>query len=653
MPAGRDARFEFMLPTDKPVKTAARPGAWAPLLAAAVLLGGLAAELGFRARRGAAVPAAAGFDLYVVGDSTAAGEPYAPGITLAGLVSGMFGGRLAGGEIRVTDLSRPGESVYPQSMAFERALRGRRSGGPGAVLVYAGHNDAGREEGLAPFELLRESFLSRSVLLSEAFFYAEKYFPSLRARTRRAYALRLRRVVELSRGQGLTPVLATAVSNLADMDPGLAPERGLTAGEAVGVLRAGLALEEAGKRAEALAFYSVKAAEFPGLRAYLQYRSAKCWQGLGRADKAGEAYAAAAATGARDNFGRAGEDQNAVVRALAAEYGVPLVDAARLFADRSPVGTPGAALFSDGHHPNMAGYLLLAGGYAAALSERYGEQVRRRYAGPEDAFRAFSYGAQERALALVYSGRWYFSAAAGHAYPFQRLSLAREAFGAALALAPGNFSALFGLGLTEAAARSGLLTDEAGLDWLGANGFFYGTQYRLDAARLADALRRFSDAGVPPRLLAEIKAAAGGEAAVAEDRGRSKALADAAVDKALAGDYPGAEALLRRALRLYGGNAEALMTLCSVLARSGRTAEAAEACAGAALAVETDPRNRLPGLELLAAEASLEASELLTSLGRKKEAAETLRACLRKAPPGWARLGEAEARLKKTGSSRP
>ncbi|PKM96630.1 MAG: hypothetical protein CVU79_12510 [Elusimicrobia bacterium HGW-Elusimicrobia-3] len=622
-------------------------------MAAAVLLGLLAAEAGVRNRHGAAAPATSGFDLYVVGDSTAAGEPYAPGITLAGLVSGMFGGRLAGREIRVTDLSRPGESVYPQSMAFERALRGRRPGGAGAVLVYAGHNDSGREEGLAPFELLRESFLSRSALLSEAFFYAEKHFPFLRARTRRAYSLRLRRVIELSLEHGLRPVLATAVSNLADMDPGLVPGRGLTARQAAGVLRAGLALEKAGKPAEALAFYSAKAAEVPAMRAYLQYRSAKCWQELGRADKARAAYAAAAAPGTEDNFGRAGEEQNAAVRALAAEYGVPLVDAARLFAVRSPGGTPGAALFSDGHHPNMAGYLLLAGGYAAALAEKFGEPAQRRYTGPEAAFRAFSYGAEERALALVSSGRWYFSAAARHAYPSQRLSLARDSFGRALALAPGNFSALFGLGLTEAAARSGLLTDEAGLDWLGKNGFFYGTQYRLDPARLAAALERFSVAGVPPGLLAKIKAAAGGKAAAEEERGRSKALADAAVGKALAGDYPGAEALLRRALRLHGGNAEALMTLCSVLAREGRTAEAAEACAGAAREVEADPRNRLPGLELLAAEASLEASELLASLGRKKEAEEMLKACLRKAPPGWARLGEAEARLKKTGSSRP
>ncbi|HEX4048881.1 MAG TPA: hypothetical protein VH309_13640, partial [Elusimicrobiota bacterium] len=165
--------------------------------------------------------ASPGFELYAVGESTAAGVPYAPEITPAKLVSRILGGRVRGRPIVPIDVARQGESIYPQAEEFESALRRRAfPGGPGAVFVYAGHNDAFDAEQTPFFEYFKEDVLFRSELLKALFFYAEKYRLIPRVRTMQTYEFNLRRVIESSRRAGLTPILATAASNFSGIDPG-------------------------------------------------------------------------------------------------------------------------------------------------------------------------------------------------------------------------------------------------------------------------------------------------------------------------------------------------------------------------------------------------------------------------------------------------
>ncbi|MCX5791425.1 MAG: hypothetical protein NTY45_04285, partial [Elusimicrobia bacterium] len=254
--------------------------------AASVLVLAVAAEMVYRASwtlRAGGPAGGAGdgyFSLYVVGESTAAGEPYngrpnVPGrpITLAALVRNLLGDRFQGREIRVFDLSRSGESVYPQSVALEQALRLRGGAAPGAVLVYAGHNDAMRPYGMLPLEWFREKVLDRSMLLSDLSFQAEKLLPFLRVRTPRTYERHLRRIVEMSLKSGLVPVLSTLVSNMADIDPGLFtgerlsprdPRRaGLSLAEITAILEKGQALEDQGRAGDALGYYLAQAGAHP------------------------------------------------------------------------------------------------------------------------------------------------------------------------------------------------------------------------------------------------------------------------------------------------------------------------------------------------------------------------------------------------------
>ncbi|HNW44242.1 MAG TPA: hypothetical protein PKI19_07035 [Elusimicrobiales bacterium] len=548
------------------------------------------------------------FSLYAVGESSMAGEPYDPGITPSALVNSMFSGRLQGRPIREFDLARRGDSVYPQAASFERALRTRDKSSPGAVLIYTGNSDAGTGRGMPAPERFREKVLSRSMLLRDLLFYAEKRFRFLRVRTLDTYEHHLRHIVEMSLENGLVPVIATVPSNIADIDPGLLPWPDLPPDRAASILEKGLELEKSRGAAQALSYYSERAAEYPRLGAYLAYRAGKCCQALGRYGEAERYYREAVDLAAPDNFRRATTLQNDFIRGLAAELSVPLVDAVELFARNSPHRLTGNGLFSDGHHPNMNGYLLLAEAFAGKLSEIYREPPRRRFSGPEEVFSYFSYGLDQQAAALVTSGRWLFNASALHALPARRLDLAIAKFKAALLLEPGNFSAWLGLALAREAKDGGLLSAQSGLDWLAKQGVgeYHSGTYSLSETQLEQLLKKLPPGSIPEAVLAQKRPA----------------------------PEPG------------GGAPAELLALCSRLAAENKKEAALRACRNAAYAAPAGAAGDGPANGFLRSEASFKAYELLRSLGRPGEADETLFWTVNNAPAAWPGLARAKKELK-------
>lgn len=462
------------------------------------------------------------FALYMVGESTAAGEPYDPGITPSGLVTALFGGRLGGRNIREFNLAKPGESAYPQAVAFEHALRLRNAAEPGAVLVYTGNNDAGSTRGMPALEWLRENILSRSMLLRDLLFYAEKRFRFLGARTPDTYEYQLRRIVEMSLKSGLVPVLSTVPSNISDIDPGLfeRPDIGgihklapgqfrrpvMSGAEMRLILEKGRALEASGRAMGAVPYYSGQAGEHPPMRAYLTYRMGKSYQALGRYETAAQYYREAVDLGGPDNFHRATSLQNDFIRSLAKQYSIPLVDAVEIFKRNSPHGLVGSGLFSDGHHPNIKGYLLLTGAYAEKLSGVFKEPLRRGFSSPEEVFKLFSYGRDKQAAALITSGRWLFNVAMRHVCPGQRLKMAGECFKKAILLEPDNFSAWLALGLAETAVRGALISGDETISWLAEQGLgaYHGWEYHVTPAQLKEILDRLVSYGLPVSLAEEI-----------------------------------------------------------------------------------------------------------------------------------------------------
>jgi tetratricopeptide (TPR) repeat protein len=609
------------------------------------------------------------FSLYIVGESTAAGEPYHEGIGLAGLIGSSFADKINGRKIRVFQLARKGESVYPQAFALEQALRLRNRNSPGVVIVYAGHNNATAKTGIPGLESFREKVLSGSVLFDYLGFYAEKYFPFFRVRTLDTYEHFMTRIVELSLKSGLTPIISTAVSNMADMDPGLRPESGREVAAVKELLAKGLALEAGGREKEALRYYSMQAEAHPRMRAYLAYRAGKCCQALRQYADAEKYFRKAVDLVADDNFGRATSHQNDFVRGLAKQYSIPLVDAEERFKERSPHGLIGNSLFSDGHHPNMDGYLILAKAFAQRISVTFSEPVRRSFSGPADVFRAFSYGRPRQAKAFLNSGRWLFNSAADHAYPRERLRLALASVQNSIKLDPDDISAWLSLGLIKAALDGSLFSDESNMKWVARNGFFTYREYDLSPVKLRGILAKLHSCGVPVIITDRISAEAAKEAAAeapdsrksppARERPvvkrltdsayvkRSKLISDLAVEKIRAGDLRAAEGLLRRALVADRYNPEALISLCGVLMPGNEKKGALVNCKGAASAVNASRKNNIPELRMLASEAEFTSYKLLVSLGRDGEAREALCKCRKLAPRDWPGLAESGAELKK------
>jgi len=467
--------------------------------AACALLAPLAAEALYRAalsRPGRCGDPGPGpeFDLYAVGESTALGEPYTSAAAPPDLARTLLGGRLRGLPIRVRNMAVHGESIFPQASRFERAVLCRKPGVPGAVIVYAGHNDAAYSFETPFFEYFKEEVLDRSRILTDVSYWLEKELPGLRVRSLHTFEFNLRRVVEAGLRAGLTPILSTAASNLSGIDPGLQDPRG-DDGSFTRAIEAGERLEAAGRARAARDYYRRVQDALPPLRGYLRYRLALCDLRLGERAKARALLRACVEARAPDNFGRATAEQNEVVRRLAREYAVPLVDVEALFAAAAPGGVPGDELFSDGHHPNLRGYALMGGAYARALADAFG-------APPPAVLRDSPRVGEELGLsradffaADLDSGRWLFSASMEHRHPYQRLRMARERFRAARALAPGDFSPLLGLALADAAERDARAG--RGRGWLVKGWLFYGASFAVEPRDWPGLLSGFRASGVP------------------------------------------------------------------------------------------------------------------------------------------------------------
>jgi tetratricopeptide (TPR) repeat protein len=433
-------------------------------------------------------------------------------MALASLVDDELGGRVGGRRIVVVDRSRRSESVFPQAVALSHEIRLRFSGVPGAVLVYTGHNDDGAPRALTLKERLEELFVFRSWLLTDLLFYAENYAPSLRpvlgVWSLRWYELNMRRIVAMSLDAGLVPIVSTVVGNRAGMGPALGVDSKLTGKEACAILREGWALEAEGRYAEAMRFYADQVGFVSRLRPFLDFRLGRCESRLGRYRKAERLFRETRNLEYGDNYHCATSRQNDYLRALARIEHVPLVDAAAIFREHSPHGLIGNNLFSDGHHPNAAGYALLANAYSETLANRFPGTSYRPFKSARDLFRRLGFSREARAAALRDAGRWLLSVSAGHYAPSERVELARRRFSLALSLDPNSCSGWIGLGLATAAQGCGFMADPSNLDFLERLHLGY-SGYHPSKTEMPEILKKLRDAGVPGEMTGKIETVCG------------------------------------------------------------------------------------------------------------------------------------------------
>ncbi|MBI5622807.1 MAG: SGNH/GDSL hydrolase family protein [Elusimicrobia bacterium] len=472
----------------------------------------LAVEAGcrlFLLYRNRLAPKPGAFELYALGGSAMAGTPYERGVSIPDIAAKLLNGTAGGLPIRVINLAAHGETIYPQSFKLERAVRYRDRSRPGAVFIYAGHNDAAFSRAPASrlcrvFVPLKEAAEARSVALSLLAFHGERLRLLPVCRGEEVFERYMRRAVAASKDAGLTPVLSAEVSNMADIEPGLwlGGDTAVARRRLASLLDEGERLEREGRWSAAVGLYDAAADEFPTALAYLGYRIGKCRAGQGDYPAARRRFQGAVDAVESDSFGRARSSQHAFLRDLAEASGTPRVDAAAIFERHSPHGLLGDGLFADGHHPNLRGYALLAEGFSRALAAEHGFPEPGAAPRAPELERWLSMDAERRVEALLSSGRWLFTVSVRHERPRTRLGLAEKRFREAVALSPGDRDAWLGLALVTAARRSpAMLQEEGEISWLERRGLFYGARYRVPPDELPVLLSRLLERGVPRELL--------------------------------------------------------------------------------------------------------------------------------------------------------
>jgi tetratricopeptide (TPR) repeat protein len=505
------------------------------------------------------------FPVYVVGESTAYGEPYAPAISFPRILSMMFGGRLRGRPLDLVILAEPGSGTEVQywRLLRELALRPRRGG---VVLVYAGINECSPEPppGFPALLADRSLVLSRLAVLR-------------RTRAgRRGWELdfehRLAKILRLADAYGYPVVLSTLSGNLREFQPDVS--RGVRDDpERAALFEKALREEAGGRWRSAAAGYEELARGGQGDPG-LEHRRARCLLELGRADEARELFQKAADRGGTK---RPTTSQNEAIRRLAARFKTGLADPRTDFARAAPDGLPGYDLFLDAHHPNLRGYLVLASSFAREISRMLGEPVARPVLTEAEVRQEA--GFTESGELGVYSSRflWFCGEAWQRVDPREPLRMARRYMNAAERVrgrpspAYRFLLSLVGRdrpGLERALRdREALRRDREALGAIGCNPEW--TRELVLGADLPEPLRKEAQSVMDLAARVSVRGRGGGP-----DRPRapspqrlkyleSKKRADRGVALVLSGRGEAGRKELEAALRIYPENAEAAASLCT------------------------------------------------------------------------------------------
>lgn len=330
------------------------------------------------------------FPMYVVGESTAHGEPYMPKISFPRVVSRMLGDQVRGRPIELVDLSRPGSNVEEQYWRLYRelSLRPRRDG---LVLIYAGINDGTGAYRPTPFSGLAE----RSLILSRVGYL-------VRSRTPRPSPLdfeeRMALLLRLARARGLPVVISTLAGNVRDFSPQLMtpPQPG---GERHRAYFEARRQENLGRWLRAAEAYEKLDRE--SRDAGLLHRAAVCRLKLGQRDLAARLFRTAVDLGGTK---RPTTEQNDAIRRLARDHGAALADSSAALDAASPLGLAGDELFVDAHHPNLRGVALIARAFADQAARTLGVPVTRRELSEADLREEFGFTEEDERM--VYSSRF-------------------------------------------------------------------------------------------------------------------------------------------------------------------------------------------------------------------------------------------------------
>jgi hypothetical protein len=484
-------------------------------LAALLLALPFVAEAAYRAvlfvRTRSAAPQGAVFEIYAVGESTMMGAHTRPKISIPALAAAMFADRIGDRPIVVHMIARAGHPLYAQLFALGEATAFRDRASPGVMLVYSGHNEGRLGSTGAGWRPTMYQRLERWSLLARWLHFVLIDLPVVHVRPElfrgppdvQGYEYDLRATIETATRAGLVPMLATAAGNLSAVEPSFGGTDAERARAAIAAAlqeqqRAGCDGTERRCREQAPADADVVA--------QLCYEAGRCVQAAGDVARANALYWEAVDLDARNHWGRATRAQNDLIRRLAAEYRIPLVDTVPLLEKASPSGILGDELFVDGQHPSLRGQILIAQGFAEAMARSFDVAIAKRFPTERDAMAAFDFSAEDESASHVLSASWLMGMAAEHPWPDDALALAEAHARAALALSPDYFTAWFDLAIVQGARRGGLLRDAEALKAFGNWRVFFGGNACIQGPDVDTAIERLRVAGADPEALERIGA---------------------------------------------------------------------------------------------------------------------------------------------------
>jgi hypothetical protein len=456
-----------------------------------------------------------------VGESTMLGEPFDDQLSLPSLVSEMLGRHIGSRSIVIRNVAEQGVGAYAESVRFERALMSRDRSVPGAVLIYTGHNEPylgepagdGRATAQPSRSTPHLAALGRAVrrialhssLLQEALLYLRSLHVVRAPTGIGPWERSVRHIIRTAKDAGLLPILFTLPSNVSGVEPNAYRQStlGMTA-----ILEQGARIEQSGDLGTALRYYRERyvatAARDRASAGLLLYRIAHCEEASGQYAEARRDFSTVVNQDPRLNFGRATVAQNELIRTLAARYDLPLVDGVDVFERNSPHGIPGDDLFSDGHHPNLHGYWLLAHACAIRLTEAAGGQLSDELTRPEEIAARFGIGPTVLRRAHISSGSWLIATAVYHPWPADRLALAERHFRAAVG-AGDDLSAWLGIALSQAARNGGFLNNDENIDLLSRARVYYTKTLSIPVQDRETLLQEFRRDGVEDSVVARLE----------------------------------------------------------------------------------------------------------------------------------------------------
>lgn len=383
------------------------------------------------------------YNIYYFGESTMNGEPY--GDTIPVMVDQVLQKPINGKEVRWVNMAERAIDTAESARRIRWVFDHQELTRPSLIVLYAGHNEYLKFHDCCGFSVSHQygktlqRMINSSKLvakLSQAFrlykleiedrsYFDQPVVPLNEFQAvNKHYEEAVRQIVNDVQKNKVPFIISTVASNYADFEPNRSSycERNDRQDEFKQLMDRGLKLEK-----EA-AFPDAKETYFTALNICDQfsethYRLAKVYQAMNQPNDAWQEFELAVDLDRMPI--RAQTSQNAYIRSLQNQEFVHVVDAVNALRMQDNDGLIGDNMMTDGHHPNLLGYNIIAQLIARKISMITNTNLPRPTI-PEDFHNAFIPDLPSKKMVFMDSAEWFIRLSTWRFESSARLTKASE-----------------------------------------------------------------------------------------------------------------------------------------------------------------------------------------------------------------------------------